>query len=103
MGSTAVPDTDRLYSLITALSRSVGASTSSSARGVDGVATASVAMLSKMISKYDMTKVRSIMIRAHWRAFSAARRAVMERVCGQQAGGAGRQCGGAGVRQALKP
>jgi hypothetical protein len=59
MASTDHPNNDRLYSLITALSRSVGASTSSSSRGVDGVATASVAMLSKMISKYEMTKVRT--------------------------------------------
>ena len=48
---------DKLYGLITQLSQSIGAGTS--ARGVDGVAAASVTMLSKMISKYEMTKVRS--------------------------------------------
>lgn len=46
---------DTLYGLVTSLSRSLGAASSS--RGVDGVATASVTMLSKMISKYEMTKV----------------------------------------------
>ncbi|KAK3258734.1 hypothetical protein CYMTET_32236 [Cymbomonas tetramitiformis] len=47
--------TERLYELITSLSRDIGAS--SSKGGNDGVAAASVTMLSKMVSRYDMTKV----------------------------------------------
>ena len=48
--------TQKLHDVITRLSYSMGIT---SGRSVDGVATASVQMLAKMISKYDMTKVRT--------------------------------------------